>query len=240
MRLRWLPITALSLLLGSCQTAQQSYAPKDYAALADANIGKYTITNNDVYGFQAEGKFDPSSVSIIESRTQNDWTIYKVNDKSGEFDSAELTVDGSGRIIRLRFFKLVHTSVGRREAIDAAYHDLISKYKVCQRTGDLDTANLTVYVADNAAAWKERYIAYRQLMDEPNNGSPTATEDYHLGAQICWILQPHLSEIKAVVSQEGKGAQLVMDFQTKAYAAYIKSRTPAPEQDSDADTDYGP
>jgi hypothetical protein len=226
--MRWIPVTALLLLLCSCQTASDSGAPKDYAARADADIGKYTITNNDVYGFEPEGKFDPGAVSILESHKEGDWTIYKVNDKKGEFDSVELTVDGSGSIIRLRFFKLAHSSVGRRDTIETAYSDLVSKYKVVQRTGDLETANLTVYVADDAAAWKERYIAYLQLMDEPNKRTPGSREDFHLGAQICWILQPHLSEVQAIIRQEGQGTSLVMDFQTKTYTAVIKSRTPPP------------
>jgi len=34
----------------------------------------------------------------------------------------------------------------------------MARYKVVQRTGDLDTANLTVYVAENAAAWKDSGI----------------------------------------------------------------------------------
>jgi hypothetical protein len=226
--MRWIPVTALLLLLCSCQTAPESDAPKDYAARADADIAKYTITNNDVYGFEPEGKFDPSTVSILESHKENGWTIYKVNDKKGEFDSVELTVDGSGAIIRLRFFKLAHSAVGRRDAIETAYSDLVSKYKVVQRTGDLDTANLTVYVAESAAAWKERYVAYLQLMDEPNKRTPGARDDFHLGAQICWILQPHLSEIRAIVRQEGQGSSLVLDFHTKIYAAVIKSQTPPP------------
>ena len=230
--MKWIPLIASTLLLCSCQTAPESDAPKDYTARADAEIAKHIITDNDVYGFAPEGKFDASSVTVLESHKAQDWTIYKVPDKKNEFDSVELTVDGSDTIIRLRFFKLTHTAVGRREAIETAYQDLMSKYKVVQRTGDLDTADLTVYVADNEAAWKERYIDYLQLMDEPNKTSPGAREDYHLGAQICWILQPHLSQIQAIVRQEGQSASLVIDFQTKAYAAAVKSRTPPPKPES--------
>ena len=230
--MKWIPIIAPTLLLCSCQTAPESDAPKDYTARADVEIAKYVITNNDVYGFEPEGKFDPSSVTVLESHKEQDWTIYKVSDKKNEFDNVELTVDGSGTILRLRFFKLTHSAVGRREAIETAYQDLMSKYKAVQRTGDLDTANLTIYVAENEAAWKERYIDYLQLMDEPNKTSPRAREDYHLGAQICWILQPHLSQIQAVVRKEGQSASLVIDFQTKAYAAIIKSRTPPPKPES--------
>ncbi len=226
--MKWIPIAALPLLLASCQTAPESDVPKDYAARADVEVARHVITDNDVYGFEPEGKFDPSSVSVLESHRDQDWTIYKVPDKRNEFDSVELTVDGAGAIIRLRFFKLTHTTVGRREAIETAYQDLMSKYKAVQRTGDLDTANLTVYVAENEAAWKERYIAYLQLMDEPNKASPSAKEDYHLGAQLCWILQPHLNQIQAIVRQQGQGASLVIDFQTKKYAAAIKSQTPPP------------
>ena len=147
--MKWIPPIASILLLCSCQTAPVSDAPKDYTARADAEIAKHIITDNDVYGFAPEGKFDASSVTVLESHKAQDWTIYKVPDKKNEFDSVELTVDPSGTIIRLRFFKLTHSAVGRREAIETAYQDLMSKYKVVQRTGDLDTADLTVYVADN-------------------------------------------------------------------------------------------
>lgn len=217
-RMKWILFSALTLSLCSCQTAPESHEPKDYTARADADIAKYAITNNDVYGFEPEGRFDAGSVSVIESRKDHDWTIYKVSDKKGEFDSVELTVDESGMIIRLRFFKLTHTSVGRREAVETAYEDLKAKYKVLQRTGDLETSDLTVYVAENEAEWKQHYIEFLQLMDEPNN--------LNLGAQNCWILQPHLSQIQAVVHRAGQGATLVIDFQTKAYAAAMKKRNP--------------
>jgi hypothetical protein len=222
---------ALALSLCSCQTAVDTSVPKDYGPRADADIAKYTITDNDVYGFKPESQFDPGSVSIMESRKDQDWTIYKVPDQKTGFDSVELTVDGSGMIIRLRFFKLTHTSVGRREIVDTAYQDLKSKYKAVQRIGDFDTADLTVYVADNEAAWKERYIAYLQLMAEPDKTSPRSQEDFHLGAQLCWILHPHLSQIQAIVRKAGQGATLVIDFQTKAYARAVASRTP-PEKPS--------
>jgi len=217
-------------MLASCQTAPEAGAPKDYNARAEAEIAKYTITNNDVYGFEPEGKFDASTVSILESHKDQNWTIYKVPDKKSGFDNVELTVDESGTIIRLRFFKLTRTSVGRLESVDTAFQDLKAKYKAVQRAGDLDSVNLTVYVADNEAAWKDRYIAYLQLMEEPNKRFIDSREDYHLGAQICWILQPHLSLIQAIVRQEGAGASLVMDFQTKDYAAAMKSRTPPPKR----------
>lgn len=216
--MKWIPLAALTLLLSSCQTAPESNAPKDYSARAAADMAKYTVTNNDAYGFEPEGKFDPGSVSVLESRKEQDWTIYRVPDKKSGFDSVELTVDESGTIIRLRFFKLTHTSVGRRDSVDTAYQDLKSKYKAVQRSGDFDTADLTVYVAANEVEWKKHYIEYLQLMDEPNN----------LGAQNCWILQPHLSQIQAIVRQEGQGARMVIDFQTKAYAAEIAHRTPPP------------
>ncbi len=215
------------LLLGSCQTAVDTSIPKDYGPRADAEIARYTITNNDVYGFEPESRFDPGTVSIMESRKDQDWTIYKVPDKKFGFDSVELTVDDPGTIIRLRFFKLTHTSVGRREIVDTAFEDLKAKYRAVQRMGDLDTTDLTVYVADNEAAWKERYIAYLQLMDEPNKTSPRAREDFHLGAQLCWILQPHLSQIQATVRRAGDGATLVIDFQTKAYARAMQLRAAA-------------
>ena len=209
-------LAALALSLSSCQTAVESNAPKDYTARADADIAKYTIANNDVYGFEPEGKFDASAVSILESRKADNWTIYNVADKKSGFDSVELTVDGSGTIIRLRFFKITRTSVGRRESMDTAYQDLKSKYKAVQRIGDLDTADLTVYVAANDGEWKKHYIDYLQLMDEPD----------HLGAQNCWIVQPHLSQIQATVKKVGQGATLVIDFQTKAYTQAVAKQTP--------------
>jgi hypothetical protein len=227
--MKWIPVPALLFLLCSCQTAPDSGAPKDYAARADAEVAKYTIRNNDVYGFEPEGKFDAGSVSILESRKENDWTIYKVADKKGSFDSAELTVDEAGAIIRLRFFKLTHSLMGRSESVESAYDDLKSKYKAVQRIVDPEMADLTVFVANNEATWKVRYVEYLKLMDEPNKRSPMSTEDYHLGAQLCWILQPHLSQIQAIIRKEGQGASLVMDFQTKAYAAAVASRTPPPK-----------
>ena len=212
-------LAALALSLSSCQTAIESNAPKDYNPRADADIAKYTIANNDAYGFEPEGKFDPSTVTILESHKDQDWTVYKVPDKNSGFDSVELTVDGSGTIIRLRFFRVAHTAVGRREIVNTAYQDLKSKYKAVQRIGDLDTADLTVYVAANETEWKKHYVEFLQLMDEPN----------HLGAQNCWILQPHLSQIQAIVRRFGQGSTLVIDFQTKAYALAIESRTPPPK-----------
>jgi hypothetical protein len=213
-------LAALALSLSSCQTAIESNAPKDYNPRADADIAKYTIANNDVYGFEPEGKFDPGAVSIMESRKDQDWTIYKVADKKSGFDSVELTVDGTDTIIRLQFFKIAQTSVGRREFVDTAYQDLKSKFHgAVQRIGDLDTADLTVYVAANETEWKKHYVEYLQLMDEPN----------HLGAQNCWILQPHLSLVQAIVKRAGQGSTLMIDFQTKAYARVIESRTPPPK-----------
>jgi len=50
--------------------------------------------------------------------------------------------------------------------------ELKTKYKAVQRNGDRDTTELTVYVAGNEAEWKQRYIQYLQLMDEPNNLGP--------------------------------------------------------------------
>jgi len=223
---------ALALSLCSCQTAVDTSAPKDYGPRADADIARYTITNNDAYGFQPESQFDPGTVSILESRKDQDWTIYKVPDQKKGFDGVELTVDGSGMIIRLRFFKLTHTAVGRREIVDTAFQDLKSTYKAVQRTGDLDTADLTVYVADDGAAWKERYVAYLQLMDEPGKTSPRSRDDFHLGAQLCWILHPHLSQIQATVRRAGQGATLVIDFKTKAYARQLALRTPPPKPSS--------
>jgi len=47
-----------------------------------------------------------AALRFWKSRKDHDWTIYKVPDKRDEFDSVELTVDGTGTIIRLQFFKL--------------------------------------------------------------------------------------------------------------------------------------
>jgi hypothetical protein len=205
------------LLLCSCQTTSFSPPTTDYAARAEADMAKFTITDNDVYGFEPEGKFEPGSAEILESHKDQDWTVYKVHSKPGGFDSADLTVDESGAIIRLQFFKAVRTSVGRRDAVEAVDQELKSKYKVLQRIGNLDTADLTVYVAADEAEWKKHYIEYLQLMDEPN----------HLGAQSCWILQPHLHQIKAVIKKDGAGASLVVDYQTKKYVEALKDRPPA-------------
>jgi hypothetical protein len=143
--------------------------------------------------------------------------VHKVRPKQGGFDSADLTIDESGVIIRLQFFKTVHTSVGRRDAVEAVNQELKSKYKVLQRIGNLDTADLSVYVAHDEAEWKQHYIEYLRLMDEPNN----------LGAQSCWILQPHLHQIQALIKREGAGALVTVDYQTKRYADALKDRPPA-------------
>jgi hypothetical protein len=205
------------LLLCSCQTTSFSPPTTDYAARADADMAKFTITDNNVYGFEPEGKFDPGSVAIWESRKDQDWTVYKVRPKQGGFDSADLTVDESGAIIRLQFFKVVRTSVGRRDVVEAVYQELKSKYKALQRIGNLDTADLSVYVADTEAEWKKHYVEYLQLMDEPNN----------LGAQSCWILQPHLHQIQALIKKDGAGASVTVDYQTKKYADALRDRPPA-------------
>jgi hypothetical protein len=205
------------LLLCSCQTTSFSPPTTDYPARADADVAKFVITDNEVYGFEPEGKFDPGSVTILESHKDSDWTVYKVRSKHGGFDSVDLTVDESGAVIRLQFFKAVQTSVGRQDAIESINQELKSKYKVLQRIGNLDTADLSVYVANDEAEWKKHYIEYLQLMDEPNN----------LGAQSCWILQPHLHQIQALIKKEGAGALISVDYQTKKYEEALKDRPPA-------------
>ncbi|HUJ44228.1 MAG TPA: hypothetical protein VLW52_11525 [Opitutaceae bacterium] len=206
--MKWIALAAIVLLLGACQTATQPAATKDYDALAAAAVAKYTVADNDVYGFTPEGRFN-ASLPSLESRQEGDWTVHRVADKKYGFDSVEVTVDASGTIVRLQFFKTSHTSLGWRELFNLAYQDLKTKYKALQRIGDNDTEELTVYVANDAAEWKQHYSEYLQLMDEPNN----------LGAQNCWILQPHLSQIQAVIKRQGAGAVLTMDFQTKLFAA---------------------
>ncbi|MDD2763562.1 MAG: hypothetical protein PHE83_06265 [Opitutaceae bacterium] len=206
-------LAALVLLLSSCQTTSFSPPVRDYAALAAAAVAKYTITDNDVYGFEPEGKLDPK-LTVLESHPAGGWTVCKVADKKSGFDSVVITVDRAGTIVRLQFFRQSHTSLGWHDFIDSADQDLQSKYRAVQRIGDNDTAELTVYVASDEAEWKQHYIQYLQLMDEPN----------HLGAQNCWILQPHLSQIRATIKRQGAGAQLVIDFQTKQYAAAQQAR----------------
>ena len=204
------------LLLCSCQTTSFSPPTTDYAARADADLAKFVITDNNVYGFEPEGRFDPGSVAILESRKDQGWTVYKVRPKQGGFDHADLTVDESGAIIRLQFFKAVQTSVGRRDAVDAIYQELKSKYKVLHGIGNLDTSDLSVFVANDETEWKRHYTEYLRLMDEPNN----------LGAQSCWILHPHLHQIQAVIKKEGAGALVTVDYQTKKYADALKDRPP--------------
>jgi hypothetical protein len=211
-------LAAFLLVLCSCRTGTGPTATKDYAALADAAIARYTITDNDVYGFKPEGRFDPN-LPTLESRREGNWTVYKVADRKSGFDAVEVTVDESGTIVRLRFYKASHSSLGWRGAIDTAYQDLKSAYKVVQRIGDLDTAELTVYVAADETEWKQHYIQYLQLMDEPIN----------LGAQNCWILHPHLSQIQATIHRQGAGSMLVMDFQTKKYAEAMKAKAGPPK-----------
>ncbi len=205
-------IAALLVLLSSCQTVPSAPQEKDYAALAAAAVAKYTIANNDVYGFTPEGRFE-RNLPILETRKEGPWTVYTVPEKKHGFDRAEVTVDESGTIVRLRFFKATHSAFGRQDEFNTIYQELKSKYKAVQTLGDTDTAELTVNVANNVEDWKQHYIEYLQLMDEPNN----------LGAQFSWILQPHLSEIRAVFQRQGSGANLVVDYQTKMYATAMKN-----------------
>ncbi len=210
-----IPLAALVLLLlASCQTAPETKPPKDYAALADAAMGRFTIADNDAYGFQPEGRFDPAAHQILETQPAGAWTVYKLAGRGTGFDSVEVTVDDTGAIVRLRFLRATRGALGWRTAVDAAYQDLNSKYKAVQRIGDRDTAELTVNVAGTPAEWKQHYVEYLQLMDEPDN----------LGAQNCWILQPHLSLVQATIRRQESGAQLVIDFQTKKYAAAMQAK----------------
>ena len=139
-------LAALVLSLCSCQTTSFSPPVKDYAALAAAEVPKYTITDNNVYGLEPEGRLDPS-LPIQGSRQDGNWTVHTVPDRKDGFDRAEVTVDASGTIVRIQFFKAAHTAIGWRELFDSTYESLKSKYKVVQRLGDVDTADLTVYVA---------------------------------------------------------------------------------------------
>ena len=216
-------LAALVLSLCSCQTTSFSPPVKDYAALAAADINKYTITDNNVYGLEPEGRLDPG-LPIQGSRQDGSWTVYTVPDRKNGFDRAEVTVDAAGAIVRIQFFKTVHTAIGLRDLFDSTYGSLKSKYKVVQRLGDVDTADLTVYVAGDEAEWKQHYIQYLQLMDEPNN----------LGAQSCWILHPHLSLIQAVIRKQGAGGYLILDYQTRKYAAAMQAKAaPAPKSSTE-------
>jgi len=209
---------ALALLLCSCQTTSYEPPVRDYAALAAAAVGKYTIDDNNVYGLRLEGKLDPG-FQVLESRKEGPWSVDKVVDKSSGFDNAEVTTDETGAIVRIRFFKTTHTDFGRQDAYNSIYQTLKAKYKAVQVLGDLDTSEMTVNVADGVDDWKQHYIEYLQLMDEPNN----------LGAQFCWILHPHLSVVSAVFHREANGTTMVLDFQTKRYAAALKAKAaPAP------------
>jgi len=216
-------LAALVLSLCSCQTPSDSPPVKDYAALAAAEVHKYTLTDNNVYGIEPEGRLDPS-LPIQESRKDGNWTVYTVPDRKDGFDRAEVTVDASGTIVRIQFFKASHSAIGWREFFDSTYESLKSKYRAGQRLGDLDTADLTVYVAGDEAEWKQHYIQYLQLMDEPNN----------LGAQSCWILHPHLSLIQAVIRKQGAGGYLILDYQTRKYAAAMQAKAaPAPKSSTE-------
>lgn len=206
-------LAAVVLLLCSCQTNPYSPPVRDYPAMAAAAVAKYTIEDNDVYGLSPEGKLDPG-FQVLESRTEGAWTVDRVVDKRSGFDPAEVTLDETGAIVRIRFFKTLRTDFGRRDTYNTIYQDLRSKYKAVQTLGDLDTAEMTVYVADSVEEWKQHYIEYVQLMDEPNN----------LGAQFSWILQPHLSLIQVVFRREGNGTNVVVEYQTKRYAAAMKAK----------------
>ncbi len=214
-----IPLAALVLLLASCQTAPESTQPKDYAALADAAMARFTVADNDAYGFEPEGRFDPAAHQILDSHPEGAWTVYRLPGKKSGFDTVEVTVDETGTIIRLKFTRTSRSALGWRDAIDTADRDLRSKYRAVQRIGDRDTAELTVYVANDPTEWRQHYVEYLQLMDEPNN----------LGAQNCWILQPHLSQVQATIKRQGTGSLLVIDFQTKRYAAAMQAKA-APAQ----------
>ncbi|MFA5057839.1 MAG: hypothetical protein WC485_06970 [Opitutaceae bacterium] len=217
-------LAALVLLLSACQTTSFSPPVRDYAALAAAAVAKYTITDNDVYGFAPEGKLDPR-LAVLESHPEGNWTVCKVADRKSGFDSVLVTVDRAGTIVRLQFSRRSHTSLGWHDFIDSTDQDLQSTYKAVQRIGDNDTVELTVYVANDETEWKQHYIQYLQLMDEPN----------HLGAQNCWILQPHLSLIQATIKRQGAGALLQIDFQTKQYAAAPPGKAGPPKPAASGD-----
>jgi hypothetical protein len=213
----------LALLLSSCQTPSYEPPVRDYPALAAAAVGKYTITDNDVYGLHPEEKLDPK-FAILASRREGDWTVDTVADKRSGFDRVEVTLDSAGTIVRLRFLKLARSTFARQDTYNTIYRELKSKYKAVQTLGDLDTAELTVNVAASAEDWTRHYIEYLQLMDEPNN----------LGAQFCWILHPHLSLIQAMFRRGDTGTSVVVDYQTKKYAAALAAAKAAAASSSQA------
>lgn len=205
------------VLLCSCQTTPPESPPvRDYDAMASAAVDKYTITDNNVYGLQPEGHLDPS-LPVLATRKAGDWNVLTVADKKGGFDRVDVTVDGSGTIVRLQFYKVTHTSYGRQDEYNNIYQSLKSRYKAVQTLGDLDIAELAVNVSIDVNDWKQHYIQYLQLLDEPSN----------LGMQFCWILQPHLSLIQATFKRQSDGTHLVIDYQTKLYAAAMKAQAAA-------------
>jgi hypothetical protein len=214
-RMKRIALAALTLSLCSCQTAPESTSNKDYAALAAAEVARHTISNDNVYGFEPEGQYS-QTLPLLDTRKESVGTVYRLADQKNAYDWVDVTVDETGTIIRLQFFKRAHTNVGWQNFLDQAYMELKTKYKAVQRNGDRDTTELTVYVAGNEAEWKQRYIQYLQLMDEPNN----------LGAQNCWILHPHLNLIHAVIKRQSDGATLSIDYQTKKYAEALKRQAP--------------
>lgn len=210
-----LALLASTLLLCSCQTAVEPPVNKDFTARAAADIDRYRVADNSAYGYEPEGRFDPSARPVQGTFADGAWKVYQVTDTKAGFDRVEVTVDDEGTILRLRFIKPTFSSVARRDTINSVYEELRHKYKVMERIGDNDTAELTVYVANDDADWIQHRVQYLQLMDEPN----------HLGAQDCWILQPHLSLVQVTIKrQEGAGALIVVDYQTKKYAAGMAVR----------------
>ncbi len=213
---------ALALLLCSCQTTSYEPPVRDYPALAAAAVDKFTIAGDNVHGFTLEGRLDPK-FTVLDTRRDGAWTVETVADKPSGFDKVEVTLDETGAIVRLRFLKVARSTFTRQDSYSTIYEDLKTRYKAVQTLGDLDTAEMTVNVADSVDDWKPHYIQYLQLMDEPNN----------LGAQFCWILHPHLSLIQAVFRRGDNGTSIVVDYQTKKYAAAQATRAAAKTGRSD-------
>jgi hypothetical protein len=215
--MKWLAFAIPVVLLCSCQTTPSESPPvRDYDAMAAAALPKFTISDNNVYGFTPEGRLDPG-LPVLATRKDGAWTVLTVAAKKGDFDSVDVTVDSAGTIVRLQFHKVTHTAFGRQDEFNTIYQSLKSKYKAVQTLGDADTAELTINVAADASEWKQHYVQYLQMLDEPSN----------LGLQSCWILQPHLSLIQATFRREGEGSRLMLDFQTKIYAAALKAQAAA-------------
>jgi len=77
---------------------------KDYAALAAAEVARHTISNDNVYGFEPEGQYS-QTLPLLDTRKESVGTVYRLADQKNAYDWVDVTVDETGTIIRLQFFK---------------------------------------------------------------------------------------------------------------------------------------